>query len=558
MIYNEYIFIFLSSLGLGFILTPLAIRLAHRFSWLDQPGHRKHHSQAVAYLGGAAVFTSILLSLFLAWALGFLSNMETQAFEKIAIILACSLGLAVVGLWDDLHQVRARYKLIGQVFFTALFAVFGFRFEVMHVPGLPPFPLGFMSVPLTVFWLLSVINAFNMVDGLDGLASTIFAGSLLSLSAASALADNPGGMLLCLAAFGAVLGFLKFNWAPAKIYLGDCGSNGLAMLLGGLLIGLGQTHNWLPGIAHNPETAGQPFHYQVFVLTLLVAYPALEILLTVARRSLHGRPLGRADRGHLHHRMLALGLQKKWICLIALSFTLLTGWSAFAIIGHEFGRATWLLVVSGALLGLSFPILGFLDFLKPHVINFTRPHFLISHHFISMQKAKLGLVIHQDDVLQLINQVCLEFGVQAYRLQVPAGPGQYPCAAFWEKPMHEQKQYLTEIKTEILTGNFSVFKDRVEHKPTLGAANWIFEPHTVEDELDVEYHVLLSEFMREALERIAFLKPAPVPSTDSQPVRIPSPRLTSSLLRRRHRSKRAKVPLAASGEVSLNDHSRLN
>ncbi len=532
---KAYIFVFILSLLLSFVLTPLATRLAQWKKWLDHPGNRKQHIQPVAYLGGISIFAAIIFSFLLAQVLGFFSNLEIHTFQKIAIILACSLGLALVGLWDDLFKIRPLYKFLGQFFFTSIFAVYGFRFEVMHVPGFLPFALGFMAVPFTVFWLLSIINALNMVDGVDGLASTVMVGSFFLGCAASALVDNPSGLLLGFAALGGILGFLKFNWSPAKIYLGDAGSNGLGLLLAGMLVSLSNTQTLLSIHGHSPNLNEQVFPYQVFVITLLAAYPSLEIILTVARRFLHGRPISRADRGHLHHRMLNLGFQKKWICVIALAFTLLTGMGAISIIGHQYGMAIWLLVTSGILLGIALTLLGFLNFLSPHIISFSRPHFIIAHHFISMQRAKLSLAIHQEDVLQLINQVCVEFGVQGYSILVPPdAEGKGDCHITQERTHEDNGDYLNGIKAELKSGNFSQFKDHVSHKASGGVAEWIFDPHNQEEDLDVEYRVLVSEFMKEALECIASLKPSVHSGFVGQ---IAPDRLTSNLLRRRHRSK---------------------
>jgi UDP-GlcNAc:undecaprenyl-phosphate/decaprenyl-phosphate GlcNAc-1-phosphate transferase len=531
--YVPYLYFFLSALAFSFLLTPTIIRLAHKHGFLDEPGHRKIHVKPVAYFGGVAVFLSLCLALGTAWPLGFFSGMEAFSKQKIAIVLACALGMALVGLWDDLFHVRARYKFLGQLFFATLFALYGFRFEVLHIPGIHSNPLDLMAVPLTVFWLLSIINALNMVDGVDGLASSVVIGSLFLICMASALIGNPGGFVLCLAAFGAVLGFLKYNWTPAKIYLGDAGSNGLGMLIGGLLVGLGQTHNWLPAshaIGHSPF---QPFQYQVFVVTLLIAYPALEILLSVSRRLFHGRPISRADKGHLHHRLQYLGWSNKSICLAALCFTLLLGGAAIATLAHQFGKATWLLVASGILLGLALPLLGFLNFLKPYAFSFTRPHFLIVHHFISMQRAKLSLAESHEDVLALIHQVCAEFGVQGYNILVPLNAESGgDCHVSWERSLEDHRDHLSHIKTGVTPGNLKQFKDHTALKRGKGIANWVFEPHTEEEELDVEYRVLVSEFMREALAKIASLKPSPKAVPES---RETGARITSTILRRRHR-----------------------
>ena len=220
--------------------------------------------------------------------------------------------------------MRARYKLLGQFSLTLAFALFGFHFEVLHIPGMPPVALGLLCVPLTVFWIVAVVNAFNMVDGLDGLAATVAFGSLVLLAAVSALIGNGMELVLALGALGAVLGFLPFNWKPASIYLGDAGSGALGMFMACALVSLGQTYGQS---SYNPKAVGlgQPFFYQIIVVTLLVAYPALEITLSVVRRLFNGRPIYRVDQGHLHHRFQKAGWKGPEICLTALGLTLLPG-----------------------------------------------------------------------------------------------------------------------------------------------------------------------------------------------------------------------------------------
>ena len=538
-----YIYFFLASALFSMALTPLAIRLAHKVRFLDEPAHRKTHDRPVPYLGGVMVFASLGMTLALAWPLGLFSALDEESVQKVLIILACSLGMAFFGFWDDLFKVRVEPKFLGQLLWAVLFAVFGYRFEFLHIPGMPPLNLGPMAVPLTVFWMLSIVNAVNMVDGLDGLAATVLSGSLFLGCAASSLVDNPGGLVLCLAGLGAVLGFLRFNCCPARIYLGDAGSNGMGFLLAGVLVGLGQYHNHLPWLGFPAALSGQPFHYQIFLVTLLAAYPALEILLSVSRRTFHGRPVTRADKGHIHHRLVRLGLSGRVICLVALGFTFLLGGAALATIANYRGIATWMLVAAGALLGLALPLLGFLDFLKPRTLAFFRPHFLIAHHFISMQRAKLSLAESHADVLALVNQVCFEFGVQNYRILVPSdGEGRGDCHVSWERSPEDSRDLQKPIREEILSGNFSQFKDHVALETGRGLADWVFEPHSQESDLDVEHRVLVSEFMKEALSRIAGLKPGPMVVLGSPADLRSHSRVTSSMLHRRYPKEDASGP----------------
>src|SRR5262249_24888213 len=154
-----------------------------------------------------------------------------RGYVKALLILGCTLGVALVGLLDDVRNLSARYKFMGQAVFALAFTFFGFQFQTLQLPGLPPVSLGLLSVPVTAFWILSVTNGFNMIDGVDGLAVSVGSGSLILLAVASAYVENGLQMLLALGALGAVMGFLPFNWKPATIYLGDAGSGAIGMFL---------------------------------------------------------------------------------------------------------------------------------------------------------------------------------------------------------------------------------------------------------------------------------------------------------------------------------------
>jgi UDP-GlcNAc:undecaprenyl-phosphate GlcNAc-1-phosphate transferase len=479
----------------------------------------------------------MIFTLLLFWRLGTIPLIieENGLGRKIPLILFTSLGACLVGLWDDVRHLRPLYKLLGQMAFACFFAVFGFRFDLLHIPGSGPINLGLAAVPLTVFWILSIINAVNMIDGVDGLASMVTAGSLLLIGAASAMLANGGILVLSLVALGAVLGFQRYNWSPARIYLGDAGSNGLGMLLACSLVALGQSTCWFPGSPAPPERLVEPFPYQLFVVTLLVAYPALEILLSVTRRFLKGKPLSRADKGHLHHRFLNRGWSKQGVCWTALVITLFLGSVPLAVLTHEYGKATWLMAASGLILGLVLSLLGFLNFLLPHVVSHIRPHFLIANHFIQMQRLKLGMAQNREEIITLLHITCSEFGVRGFQITVKAnGQGNNPCHYAWERPIEASRLYLEHIKTDIEKGHFDHFKDKLSLEGGNCEAYWIFEPHSEESELDVEYRVLVSEFMREVLGRLYILKSVKGEETLVKLDNQTQAKIRSSLLRRKH------------------------
>lgn len=496
----------------SFFLTPLCIKLALQTRLVDHPAHRKTHDNPVAYLGGVAIFTSLTAVL----CFSFFSNLNYFSpaqdshlpYKNISVFLA-GLLMAFWGLADDIFNLKPLAKLAGQAVIALLFSTLAFRFEVLHLPGFHPYALSaYLGVPLTVFWILSVVNAFNLIDGMDGLAVSVAAVSFFLIAAASAMLGQDVSTALALVMLGVIFGFLFYNWKPARIYLGDSGSTGLGMFLAAMLLAIGHKTPFLFREEY-PDNIGQPFHYQIIVLTLFVAYPALEIGLSVARRLFRGKPIYRGDQGHIHHRFIKKGWSVQAIVVTAMTVSFLPGLAALAALMNEHGWAAWFFGLSCLVLGLGMPLLGFLDFLQPHAITRSRPHFLIANHFINMQKLKLQLSHSMEEVIVLVNQACHEFGVQGYRIfVVPNAEGKGGCHFSWEQSLEEQREHLGYLHTERQNQELVVFKDHATLEDHQGEAFWIFEPHAKEEELDVEYRVLIHEFMTSILKKIEDLGPA--------------------------------------------------
>lgn len=522
-------------LGLGFALslavTPLFAWVAEKLGLVDHPAHRKIHSHAVATMGGLPIFLAIglvlvIYALFMQTGSGL--TPRTSFPMKLLVVYGAGLLLALWGAVDDRHPLATRSKFAGQFFIAFLFSLFCYRFEVFHIPGLPIYPMpDFLAVGVTVIWILAVINAFNMVDGVDGLASSVCVVSLFFISATGALYGN-GELGLALAALGVVLGFLFFNWKPARIYLGDSGSSGLGMLIAGSLVALG---HGAPLFQAGPGAEPfQPFHYQMIIVTLFIAYPVLEINLSVFRRLFRGRPIYLADRGHIHHRLLLKGWTAVGIVAVAAAVSFFPGMSAFATLMGYKGWASWCLALSAMALGLGLPLLGFLDFLAPHFLVNERPHYRIAHHFISMQRIKLSMASTREEVLALVVQTCQELGVQACRLVIPSDGKRMGGLDYVYGFDPTRKEKLREEDQGPM--------DRVRLFRGKGGANWMFEHQPEEEELDVEYRLLTSEFMREALETAARLGRHLVTLELSSLVELPRRKITGLSLRRTHQESR--------------------
>ncbi len=240
MDFGPYLFFFLCGLTACFLLTPFFIRMAPLRSIWICPAHRKIHTQAVPKSGGLALVFSIILASAISLSLfgGSMGYDEIRTI-KVIFILGATLTAAFIGLMDDLLDLRPRQKFLLQALLVGAFVLMGFRFEVLHLPGLKPFGLSYLDVPLTMFWMLALLNRFNFMDGIDGLAGSVAAVILLGIGGAATLSTGhlPGGIWLT--TLGVIAAFLFYNWRPAKVYLGDSGSMALGTFVLASLVAMG-------------------------------------------------------------------------------------------------------------------------------------------------------------------------------------------------------------------------------------------------------------------------------------------------------------------------------
>lgn len=275
---------FLASLISALVLVPLVRDAARRAGWLDAPdGERKHHSEAVPSVGGIAIAGSILLGLV---AMG--SLVPLGPVLSSPLVLVGAIVILAVGLWDDLLDVSPRVKLIAQ--FVVAGAVFagGTRFEGFDAAlGGGALALA-VSAVLTVVWMVGVMNAVNLIDGMDGLAAGTSAIAITALAAIHTLHGDVAALGVAVVTVGALVGFLRYNFAPASVFMGDSGSLVLGYVLGVFA---------LRGPAHaDPVLA-------LVIPAVVVGVPILDLLVSVVRRWRGGLGLFAPDRDHLHHRL---------------------------------------------------------------------------------------------------------------------------------------------------------------------------------------------------------------------------------------------------------------
>ena len=283
--------------GAASIAVPLITRFAISRRLLDVPdGGRRIHDTAIPRLGGVAVFAGLVVAIGSVFACANVLGIGPPGLAPHAASLLAAAILFGIGLLDDLSGVRPVLKIIGQSVAGLIVCATGF---VIHRIGFPPsytISLGVFAVPVTIVWLVGVSNAFNLVDGLDGLAGGVGLIALATSAAAAAVLGNETVPFYCAALGGALLGFLRYNWAPARIFLGDSGSLMVGFLLAYVSVRGGTRHD-------GTLLAVVP----VFALS----YPLLDTGIAMLRRWLRGDPLSRADGRHVHHQLRALGFSPR-------------------------------------------------------------------------------------------------------------------------------------------------------------------------------------------------------------------------------------------------------
>lgn len=330
------IVILVLSAGLCLVLTPWARAWASRHGIVDDPdGRRKMHLQPIPLAGGVAILISCISALAVAvlFAPQPVSGLLREQGAGLLGLMAAAIVICAVGLADDRRGLRGRHKLLGQLLAAGIVILSGVWVRNLHLFGWH-IDLGLLALPFTLFWLLGAINSLNLIDGMDGLLSCVGLIISLAISAMAVMANQWVAACVAVALAGALLGFLRYNFPPATIFLGDSGS-----MLIGLVIGVLAIQSSLKG----------PATIALAAPLAVLAIPILDTAAAIVRRTLTGRSIYTTDRGHLHHVLLRRGLSNQrvlfWICclcfftvlgvLASLAFNneLFAIVSAFAVIG---------------------------------------------------------------------------------------------------------------------------------------------------------------------------------------------------------------------------------
>jgi UDP-GlcNAc:undecaprenyl-phosphate GlcNAc-1-phosphate transferase len=302
MVLRQYGLILITSLGSAVLLAPLAGRLGRWLDIVDRPGGRRGHEGAVSRLGGVAVFVAFAAAIGLgAWRGMLTTGYHDDDLIRLSGLLIGGLSAFLFGLLDDKFDLSPAIQLAFQlalalVALATLLWLERFTLPFFGLVMLDAYPWGaWVYVPLTIFWVVGMMNTVNWLDGLDGLAAGVGAILCLVLAIHMHRVGQSSVALLPLALLGALLGFLPFNFAPARVFLGSAGTFFLGYALGGL------------GLIAGGRTA---------TLLMVMALPVVDVAWQIFDRVRRRRSPAQADRGHLHFRLLDLGLSQRTIVLL--------------------------------------------------------------------------------------------------------------------------------------------------------------------------------------------------------------------------------------------------
>ncbi|KGF73353.1 glycosyl transferase [Neosynechococcus sphagnicola sy1] len=314
---------FLISALVVLCITPLVRKVALKSGRVDLPNARKVHQGPMVRLGGVAIFAGVLFALLSVWALGGFGLQATAKSNEVWGVTIGGLACFLIGLADDLFGLSASVRLLLQAMVAATAWYMGVHIDFLTIPfvGLVHLPDA-LSLIMTVIWLVGMANAINWIDGLDGLAAGVSGIAAVVMLITSLFMQQPAAALIAAALAGGALGFLRYNFNPAQIFMGDGG----AYFIGFTLAGVG-----VIGLVKSLTTVAVVLPY------VILAVPILDMSAVIVARLRRGKSPFVADKRHLHHRLLQAGISHRLTVLYIYVLTLWVGTLALAVSGIPSG-----------------------------------------------------------------------------------------------------------------------------------------------------------------------------------------------------------------------------
>ncbi len=322
---------FMIALGMALIITPGVIAFAQRTGALDKPDARKVHARPIPRIGGIGIYAAFMVSILV--QLLFVDLTPEYMMSLIGLMVGGTIVVAI-GIIDDYCDLPAKVKLLGQIIAAAVLVVaFDVRIDFITDPLGDFIYLEWFAIPATIFWVVGLTNTVNLIDGLDGLAAGVSSIAAITIFLVAMEEGIPFVAMLTAALAGAAVGFLYYNFNPARIFMGDTGSMFLGFMLAGISV---------VGAVKSAATIA------LIVPILALGLPILDTTFAIVRRARNHRPIFKPDKGHLHHRLLAHGFTQKQAVLLMYVVSGLFGLCALALTVVSPQAATLIILIVAA------------------------------------------------------------------------------------------------------------------------------------------------------------------------------------------------------------------
>ena len=317
MLYLTLVLAFVASI----LLTPLVKMLAFKIGAVDRPNYRKVHARIMPRLGGLAIFGAFLISYFV------LRPVDPASSLTAPFIIGGACMIIITGMLDDMFEITAKAKLLGQLLAAGIVVYGGLQIEFINLPFGGTLDFGYFSIPLTILWIVGITNAINLIDGLDGLAAGVSTIALITLAGMALMKGDVFVFTMAALLAASSAGFLVYNFHPAKIFMGDTG----ALFLGFMISVLA-----LLGFKNITVIS-------LIIPVIMLGVPISDTFFAIVRRLRLKQPLSAPDKSHLHHCLLNVGFTHRQTVLIiyalaamfglaALIFSQATVWGAILLI----------------------------------------------------------------------------------------------------------------------------------------------------------------------------------------------------------------------------------
>ncbi|MFP3917229.1 MraY family glycosyltransferase [Lysinibacillus telephonicus] len=347
------------ALVVSILITPLVKRLAFRIGAVDAPNYRKVHSRIMPRLGGLAVFIAFLVGLAILRPVPgtpLVQTGENPFIIPLAMVLGASV-IVITGILDDMYEISAKAKMLGQLVAACIIVFFGgIQIEFINLPFGGELEFGFLSIPFTILWIVGITNAINLIDGLDGLAAGVSTIALITLACMALIMGNmfvvaTAAILAC-----STVGFLFYNFHPAKIFMGDTGALFLGFMIAVLSL-----------LGFKGVTV-----FSFIIPVIMLGVPISDTFFAIVRRVRNKQKWSDPDKSHLHHRLIDIGFSHRQTVLIIYGIAALFGIAAIIFSMAKLWGAILLITVILVAIELFVEVIGLAGKNYRPLINLAR------------------------------------------------------------------------------------------------------------------------------------------------------------------------------------------